>query len=102
MDLLREHGAIPLRWDDGFVIIGATNPLDIELIQALQFAIYKPLKLVVVEGSELAELHEIYAASDESEPEVIVEQVDKSKNKIDLKITEPKKLKKNKICSSNF
>ena len=92
MDFLREHCAFPVRWEDKFVLFAATNPLDIELVQAMQFAVSKPVKLVVAEGSEILDLLSIYSNKEKEEPVIIV---DKSKsNKDEIELPKPKKHKK--------
>ena len=57
---LREHAAIPVKWSKNEVILAMANPVDFELVQLVQFTISHSVKLVVAEGGEIAELHEMF------------------------------------------
>ncbi|MEZ5242222.1 MAG: ATPase, T2SS/T4P/T4SS family [Microthrixaceae bacterium] len=65
LPLARRHRAIPLREESGLVVVAMVNPADIVALDDLRALLRRPLRPVMVDGAQLAEVLTRVSSSDE-------------------------------------
>lgn len=65
LPLVRRHRAIPLRDEEGTVVVAMVNPADIVALDDLRALLRRPLRPVMVDGSQLADVLTRVSSGDE-------------------------------------